>query len=58
MSETKTPEITGTIYTDIETSNREIMRLRTQVADLKRQADEMAEEIRIMKARQYGRRSE
>ena len=43
---------------DLETATREILYLRVENATLKRTADEQREQIRIMKAREYGRSSE
>lgn len=43
---------------DLETATKEILSLRVENAALKRTADEQREQIRIMKAREYGRSSE
>ena len=43
---------------DLESATREILALRTENAALKRTTEEQREQIRIMKMREYGRRSE
>ncbi len=43
---------------DLETATKEIISLRIENTDLKRTTDEQREQIRIMKAREYGRSSE
>ncbi len=43
---------------DLETATKEILALRVENATLKRTADEQREQIRILKAREYGRSSE
>jgi transposase len=44
--------------TDLSTATKEIISLRIENTDLKRTNDEQQEQIRIMKAREYGRSSE
>jgi len=44
--------------TDLKSANKEIISLRIENTDLKRTTDEQREQIRIMKAREYGRSSE
>jgi len=48
----------GPLPLDLETATREILSLRVENATLKRTADEQREQIRILKAREYGRSSE
>jgi len=43
---------------DLQTATKEIISLRIENTDLKRTNDEQREQIRIMKAREYGRSSE
>ena len=44
--------------TDLKSATKEIISLRIENADLRRTTDEQREQIRIMKAREYGRSSE
>lgn len=44
--------------TDLKAATKEIISLRIENTDLKRTTDEQREQIRIMKAREYGRSSE
>ena len=44
--------------TDLDTANREIISLRVENTDLKRLTEEQKEQIRILKAREYGRSTE